>query len=501
MNHEALIAEKEALIIQKDKENRALALKIADLTHQLEQLKKLIYGRKSERFIPANPNSNQLSLFDDIEVVQQTASAEKETITYERNKKQSEHKGRQLLASCAHLPSEEEVIDIAHDEADKHIGDEVSEKLAYKPGKLFIRRVIRRKYKKASEDTIIIAPVVEEPIARCEADVTLLAYILVSKFVDHLPEYRQRQIFQREGVVIPSSTMNGWVHQLSPSMKIMAEYITAIILDCPYIQHDESTIKVMGEKKGGTHLGYMWVMSSPQRKLVNFNYHKSRGREGPEGWLKTYKGDLQTDGYIVYENLDAKYEGITHYCCWAHARREFFDANKNDASRSERALEFIRRLYRIEEDCRKQGYNDAQRKEARTEAIEILKEFKTWLDEQYPKVTPKSPIGKAIGYTLRRWSKLIRYVDHGHVEIDNNMIENAIRPLALGRKNYLFAGSHEAAQTIGYYYTIFGTCKMQGINPYEYMVWFLKNIAATKISEIGNISPMAYKNLQENQNM
>ncbi len=501
MNHEALIAEKEALLVRKDKEIRDLALKNADLTHQLEQLKKLIYGRKSERFIPASPESTQLSLFDDVEVVEQTPAAEKETITYERNKKQSDHKGRQLLASCSHLPAEEEVIDIAHDEGDKHIGDEVSEKLAYKPGKLYIKRVIRRKYKKANEERIIIAPVVEEPIARCEADVTLLAYIVVSKFVDHLPEYRQRQIFQREGVVIPSSTMNGWVHQLSASMKLMAEHITSSILDTSYVQHDESTIKVMGEKKGGTHLGYMWVMSSPQMKLVSFSYHKSRGREGPENWLKTYKGDLQTDGYSVYETLDKKYGDITHYSCWAHARREFFEAKNNDASKSEGALEFIRRLYAIEDKCRNQGYTDQQRQEERKQSGEILGEFKIWLDEQYQKVTPKSPIGKAIGYALRRWNKLVRYVDHGHIEIDNNMIENAIRPLALGRKNYLFAGSHEAAQTIGYYYTIFGTCKMLGVNPYEYMVWFLKNIAATKISEIASISPMAYKNLQDIENV
>ena len=176
---------------------------------------------------------------------------------------------------------------------------------------------------------------------------------------------------------------------------------------------------------------------------------------------------------------------------------EFFEAKNNDASKSEGALEFIRRLYAIEDKCRDQGYSDQQRREERKQSGEILKEFKTWLDEQYQKVTPKSPIGKAIGYALRRWNKLVRYVDHGHIEIDNNMIENAIRPLALGRKNYLFAGSHEPAQTIGYYYTIFGTCKMLGVNPYEFMVWFLKNIAATKISEIASISPMAYKILQD----
>jgi transposase len=496
MNHESLIAENEALLSQV----RDLTLKIADLSHQLEQLKKLIYGRKSERFIPA-VSSNQLSLFGDVVAVEQEEAPAKETITYERTKKQSEHKGRQLLASCSHLPAEEEVIDVAHDEADKHIGDEVSEKLAYKPGRLFIRRIIRRKYKKANEDKIIIAPMVEEPIARCEADVTLLAHIIVSKIVDHQPENRQLQILKREGVDIPSSTANGWVHQTGPLIKPMAEYIRTDILSSSYIQHDESTIRVMGEKKGSTHLGYMWVMSSPNTGGVSFCYHKSRGREGPEEWLKGYKGLLQTDGYEVYDHIDKQNEDIEHFGCWAHARRYFFEAQNNDKTRSEHALGMIRKLYAIEDTCRTQTYDAKKRKEERKQSKEILEEFKQWLDEQYLKVTPKSPIGKAIGYALRRWNKLTKYTDYGQVEIDNNLIENAIRPLALGRKNYLFAGNHEAAQTLGHYYTVFGTCKRLGVNPYEYMVWFLKRVASTKITEIGTISPMAYQQTLNKSNM
>ncbi|MBK7635980.1 MAG: transposase [Saprospiraceae bacterium] len=159
-----------------------------------------------------------------------------------------------------------------------------------KAGMLFIIRYIRPVYKKADSDTIVTAPAIEEPIAKCEADVSLLADVVVSKFVDHIPEYRQQQIYKRQGVVISSSTMNGWVHQLSPYMKLMSEYIKEQILQSSYIQQDESSIKVMDGKRKASHTGYMWVMGSTELKYVCFEYHKGRGREGPENNYKQYKG-------------------------------------------------------------------------------------------------------------------------------------------------------------------------------------------------------------------
>ncbi|MBK9962854.1 MAG: IS66 family transposase [Saprospiraceae bacterium] len=208
---------------------------------------------------------------------------------------------------------------------------------------------------KAGQDAIIIAPPVEEPILKCEADVSLLAHIVVAKFVDHLPEYRQQQIFKREGVIIAPSTMNGWVHQLSPYMKLMAEYIKKQILNAPYIQQDESTIKVMDNKhKQGINKGYMWVMASVQLQYVCFEYRDGRGREGPMDSFKTYKGDLQTDAYEVYNIIDKAYGHINHFHCWAHGRRKFHEALGNDKFRSEYALTFIRNLYEIERKCRRQ---------------------------------------------------------------------------------------------------------------------------------------------------
>jgi len=491
MNYEAIIAQKNAKIEKQSAE-------IKQLWHLVDQLRKQVFGHKSERYIPVE-NPAQLNLFgaqDQTDTPEEADVAEKETITYEREKKKSNQKGRQLLANCDHLPVEEIIIEPEHEAGDICIGEEITDKLAKKPAKLYIKRIIRRKYKKAGTDVIVIAPVIEEPIDRCEADISLLSDIVVSKYVDHIPEYRQQQIYKREGVMIPPSTMNGWVHQLCQYMKHMSDYIKQKILESGYIQQDESTIRVMDGKKQGTHTGYMWVMGSPELKYVCFEYRKGRGQQTAVDNFKDYKGQLQTDGYAVYENIDKLYGDIAHFQCWAHGRRKFIESKGNDKARSEYVLEQIQQLYAIEQQCREDKSTHEERRIARQAAKPILDNLKEWLNKESVKVTPKSPIGKAISYLLARWEKFTKYTDYGKVEIDNNIIENAIRPLALGRKNYLFAGNHEAATNISYYYTVFGTCKAQGVDPYAYMVWFLSKVAGTKTTRIGGLAPDAFLKLK-----
>ena len=493
MNYETIIAQKDAEIAQRDAAIQQQAARIEELAHQIAQLQKLIYGPKSERFIPTM-DSGQLNIFGELTGLNPNVDLPQEQNQSSKPaKKKSEHQGRQLLANCTHLPIENRYVSVEHDETDIHLRDEISDRLAKKPGMLFIARYIRPVYKKADSDTIVTAPVIEEPIAKCEADISLLADVVVSKFVDHIPEYRQQQIYKREGVVIPSSTMNGWVHQLSPYMQLMAEHIKQQILKTPYIQQDESTIKVMDGKKKSTHTGYMWVMGSVGINYVCFEYLKGRNKEGPLNNFKDYKGHLQTDAYEVYDILDKTYSDIQHFHCWAHSRRKFVEALGNDKSRSEYALSQIQKLYDIERKCRESNSSHDQRQQERQAAKPILEQFKEWLDKEAVKVTPSSPIGKAIAYLVKRWGKFTKYTDHGNIEIDNNIIENAIRPLALGRKNYLFAGNHDAAVNIGYYYTIFGTCKALGVNSYDYMVWYLTKVPSIKISEIHKISPAEFK--------
>lgn len=497
MNYEEIIAQKDAAIAQKDVKIQQQAARIEDLAHQIAQLQKIIFGPKTERFIPTG-DPRQLNIFGELAGVSPDVDLPQEQNQSSKPaKRKSAQQGRQLLASCTHLPVEIRNVPVEHDESDIHLRDEISDRLAKRPGMLFIIRYIRPVYKKADSDTIVTAPAIEEPIAKCEADVSLLADVVVSKFVDHIPEYRQQQIYKRQGVVISSSTMNGWVHQLSPYMKLMSEYIKEQILQSSYIQQDESSIKVMDGKRKASHTGYMWVMGSTELKYVCFEYHKGRGREGPENTFKQYKGFLQTDAYEVYDIIDKMYPDVQHFHCWAHGRRKFIESMDNDKARSEFALNQIQKLYAIEQKCRDADSSYDERTIERQAAKPILDQFKDWLDKEALRVTPRSPIGKAMSYLVTRWQKFTKYTDHGIVEIDNNIIENAIRPLALGRKNYLFAGNHAAAITIGYYYTIFGTCKALGVNPYDYMMWFLTKAPSIKTSEIGKISPAEFKKSSE----
>lgn len=481
------------IIAQKDAQIEALQLKIYDLVHQIGKLERIIYGRKSERHVPEQgPN-----LFSHLEdgnstpVVEPISETEK--ITYERKKK-SNHKGRTLLQGCSHLPVEELLLDVVDKTDLLKIGELVSEKLAYKPGRLFIKRIVRPKYKHTETEEIKIAEPINEPIPKCEADVSLLAYTVTSKFIDHLPEYRMLQIFKREGVDIPASTMNSWTHQIARLVKPVAETIIAEILSSGYVQADESTIKVMAGKKNSTHTGWMWVLSSPENKNVGFKYNESRSKQVAANLFVDYKGIIQSDGLASYDDLEKNNPDILHVNCWAHARRMFEQALTNDKAKATYALDSIRDYYMIERKCSNNDFTYAERQHERALLSEKIASFKQWLDKESLLVPPKSPIGKAISYTLNRWKKLTRYLENGIIEIDNNLIENAIRPLALGRKNYLFAGSHEAATNISYFYTLFGTCKKLEVNPYNYMLWLLERINNTNIQHLTTLTPRAYKN-------
>lgn len=493
MEATSIIAEKDAQIAMLKSLVLEQTQKIYDLTHELGKLQRIVYGRKAERYIP-EPGP---SLFADLEAFNKPPvvepAEETEVIRYER-KKPSKHKGRSLLENCSHLPVEDVLLDVEDKLGMVKIGELVSEKLAYKPGRLYRKRFIRPKYKHAESEQIVIADPVNEPIAKCEADISLLVFIIISKFVDHLPEHRLRQILKREGITIPASTMNSWTHQTAKLLTIVASVMQQSILNSKYVQIDESTIRVMSGKKNGTHTGYMWVLRCPQTNQVCFIYHKGRDKGVVTRLFKNFEGIVQTDGYASYDHLELLNNDIVHVNCWAHARRKFEEALTYDKDKADHALGVIKEMYMVERRCRNLDMSPEQRQQERALLSKKIKEFKKWLEEESLTALPKTVLGKAVGYTLSRWKNLTRYLDNGLVEIDNNLIENAIRPLALGRKNYLFAGSHEAAANIAVFYTIFGTCKQLDVNPYEYMEWLLSRISNTSIQQIHTITPEAYKN-------
>jgi transposase len=498
MNYEAVIAEKDLIIRAYEEKVTQMQKQIVDLSFQLTKLQRIMFGSKSERFVPAPiavPNlfsglDQDPTIGQAVEQIQQTVQVP----THERKK--SNQAGRTIFKN---LPENIEVVVqklVPENMPDGtvYLSTEIHRKLAYVPGKFFVKQLEREKYVDKQTGTIYIEPRPAEAIDKCEADTTLLAHVAVSKFVDHTPEYRQQQIFKRTGVIIPQSSMNDWTHRTAEFIAPISESVKRQILDSQYIQIDESTIRVMQKNK--TKIGYMWVITSPKLGMSNFDFYPSRSTKVPKLMLDNYTGSLQSDGYTVYEVLEKANDQISYYNCWSHARRKFEESKSYNEQLSTAVLAMIQQLYEVEQKCRDEGYNNDQRKEIRQKqskpVLEILKEF---LEAEQLRQIAGTPAYKAIGYTLTRWSKLKAYIEDGAIEIDNNLVENAIRPLALGRKNYLFAGSDNAAKNIAVYYTIFSSCKSLGVDPYTYLVWVLNELPKHTIKDVDNFTPAAYANL------
>lgn len=456
---------------------------------ELAQLKKLIYGSKSERFVPAtNPEQLVLDLdipSDKIEIITT------KSISYIRNQiKKGEVIQSGRMALPADLPRVEIIIEPKEDTTGlKKIGEEITEVLELEPARFIVNRYVRPKFAKPNGDGVIIGQLPSRPIDKGIPGPGFLATIITDKYLDHLPLYRQMQRYERMGVKLNDSTFSEWVQAASRLLEPLYDELKKQVLRENYLQADETPIKVLDRsKKGTTHQGYYWVYHSPQKRLVLFDYRQGRGREGPKEILKDYNGYLQTDGYGVYDDFDKN--GITHLNCWAHARRMFDEALSNDKVRSEFALLKIQKLYAIERQARELQYTPEQRFELRQQkALTVLDELGRWLKDNITQVLPKSLIGKAIAYNVVRWEKLYRYTQNGLLEIDNNLVENAIRPVALGRKNYLFAGSHQAAQRAGMIYSLLASCKHNGVEPNAWLKNILRILPDHKANRLCELLP------------
>jgi len=489
VSKDELIALKDEELVLKDEENIVLRSENTDLKNELSQLKKLIYGVKSERHIPAL-SPDQLSIFDKEEASQEALSQNNEIITYARSKNKKEtHPGKNPLPE--HLPVEKVVIEPQEDTAGlTQISEEVTDTLEYTPASLVIKRTIRPKYAKSDGQGVIIASLPDRPLPKAIAEASLLAHILVGKFVEHQPFYRQIQKFKRDyNWILASSTVNDWFTQVCLLLEPLYNKLKEKILDSNYIQVDESPIKVQdSDKKGKTHQGYQWVYHSPQDKLILFNYRRGRGMQGPKELLGDYQGILQCDGYTVYDKI-GRTPGITLAGCLVHVRRKYVEAKDSDKARADYALEIFKQIYAHESKAKESEDRKAYRE---TYVLPLLMQLKEWINKESIKVLPKSLIGKAMSYTLKQWDKLMGIFMDGIIELDNNLIENKIRPLALGRKNYLFAGSHNAAQRIAIMYSFFASCKANDTNPYEWLKRTLEKIPKTSIQDLDALLPNSY---------
>ena len=464
------------------------------LKAQLHQLLKLINGTKSERFTSSEADQTQGNLFDleDAPPVNDD-QADKQTVTYQRKPK-SNHKGRNPIPE--HLPVQEIIIEPDQDtEGMIKIGEQVTETLDYTPASLVKVRYIRPRYVKQDQQQVVIGALPVRPIDKGIAEAGLLAHIFVSKFVDHLPFYRQQQMFKRNfDWEVSRSTINDWLAQCCTLMKPLYDALKKQLLQSDYLQVDESPLKVLDRnKKGKTHKGYQWVYHAPYMGLVLFNYRKGRGKHGPKQMLSQYAGYLQCDGYQVYDKIGAR-QNITLVGCVAHARRKFYEAIPTDKQNSEHVLGLIQKIYALEKQIRQQDYSARQMKKKRKKKLlPLFEEIKEYIEIKSARVLPKSPLGKAMGYYQAQYPKLINTLCDAKLKLDNNLIENKIRPLALGRKNYLFAGSHSGAERMAMLYSFFATCKIHQVNPREWLGDVLKRIKDHSIQDMDQLLPNNWK--------
>ena len=482
----------ELLALYQQQTNELHAVK-----HELEQLKRMLFGQRSERFVPSESQKNpeQLSFaFAGMEAAteEETTVRTKQVAAHTR-KANATHKGRQALPE--HLPVEEIIIEPQEDTTGmRHIGDEITETVDYQPGILLKRRYIRRKYARVSaqegQSEVIIGSLPDRPIHKGIAESGLLSHLLVSKYVDHLPFYRQIEQFKRNhDWNIQKSTLNDWFAACCSLLEPLEEALKRQVLQSDYLQADESPIKVLDNTKTRTtHQGYMWVYRNPVSRLVLFDYRKGRSTEGPLELLAGFSGLLQCDGYKAYLSLAKKRTEIRLVSCLAHIRRKFSEAQLNHAMLAEHALTLIQKMYALERTYREEELStEACATRRQLESRPIYEALCAWVDEEFRKNLSKEAIGKALHYAHHELPQLEIYFCDGRVEIDNNRIENAIRPLALGRKNYLFSGSHEGAKRAAMMYSFFASCKTMGINPWEWLRDVLQRIGdhpRTRIEEL-----------------
>ena len=470
--------------------NESQAFTIQNLQLQILQLKKFIFGSRHEKFIGTD-SSTAPTLFD-LNPIADVIVSDIKAVSYDKTttQLQTNHKGRNPLPDTLRRVEQilnPEGIDI---EKVKKVGEDVTEILAFIPCELFVNRVVRPRYLDILTNRFYQAPAPNRSFERSNVDSSLVAQVIVEKYIDHLPLYRQLKRYARLGVTISDSTIGDWLTAAAALLLPLYEAHKHTVLDSGYLHADETVIKVMdSEKKGATHQGYYWVYQCHEQKLVLFDYRTGRGPEGPKSILENYKGYLQTDGYAVYDEF-AKKEGITLLNCMAHARRKYNDALTNDKLRASHVLSEMQKLYAIERLLVENKITGEDKKEYRKQnAIPLLNDLGLWMQKTYPEVLPSSAIGKAIFYSLNRWEKLSLYASTDILGIDNNPVENSIRPVTIGRKNYLFAGSHQAAQRAAMFYSLLATCKNYNVNPYNWLHDILNKIADHPINRIKELLP------------
>lgn len=463
------------------KEYQTLQSSIAQLEQELSWLKRQLFGSKSERYIP---NDQQTEL--ELAIEKTSVEVTEQNVSYTRTvaKKTSGHSRTEIPT---HLPYEDITIEPKEDVSGcEKIGEEISWEFEYNPGSLFVRRYIRIKYVNKVQNTIHIGTLPNRPVDKGNFGPGIMSTITTDKYLYHIPLHRQREKFKNEyKVEFAESTFCDIVTNTVFWLTSIYNQQKARLLTSTYIQADETPIPVLIKGNNGkAHKGFYWVYYDPVFKNVLFEYKSGRGREGPNVFLKDFKGILQVDGYSGYNEL-AALPHITRAACMAHVRRKFEAALDYNRKPSEYALTAINRWFDIEREAAKNAFTFEQRCDMRNDIMKReFSVFKEWMISEAPNHLPKSPTRKAIDYALGQWDGFnVHFVD-GRVELSNNLVENAIRPVAIGRKNYMFKGSEDAAQRGAVIYSVITTAKLHGKEPREYIKTLLERLPSEKASSI-----------------
>ena len=515
---DAEISHKDALLSLKDAEISQKNAEIKKLSDTLLWLRRKVFGKMSEKNLPLDPD--QLLLFEQEHLTdEERARLDKEVEAAEQQMTKTitvKVKPSRRDLDTTGLPTE--VIDIypdgTTDENGKlkdeyvEIGTDESSRLEHIAAKTYIKKTVIHKVmlksdsnNKTPEDRrIICARLPLAPVNRCMAGASVLADIIIGKCMYHLPFYRQIQQYKESGITISDSTMGGWYEAAVEKLKLLYDILRQHILQSEYIQIDESVLPVIDSEKHKARKGYEWCVRDAIRGAVMFYYDRgSRGGKAAREILGAYKGAVQCDGYDAYDQFE-KNDNITVYGCWAHARRKFVDALNESNRLATEALCLIRKIYKVESDADKAGLNADERKEQRLKiSYPTIRLFETWMKETYLKVLPNSKMGDAIEYTYSLLPRLSRYVNDGRINIDNNLIENAIRPLALGRKNYLFCGNDASAYRAAIVYSLISTCKAADVDPRTWMEDVLRKIPYYQRDQrdLAELLPFNWKNRYE----
>jgi transposase len=482
------------------------------LQHQLEQLLRQRYGRKSERIDPAQLLLFAQEILAQAEPVPTPASPPEPAPAPTPDPNAAKRKGHGRKPLPASLPRKTVLHDVPPEQRvcpdcgteRTCIGREVREQLEFIPASLVVLEHIRPKYAcQACEANVVIADVLPEPIDKGLPGPGLLAHIAVSKYGDHLPLYRLEGIFKRSGVELSRSTMCDWMAVVAELLAPIVKRMLSEILSSKVVQNDDTTVPVQDHSGKGIKTGRLWVsVGDHDHRYVVYRYTPDRSAAGPEEIFKDFKGYLQADAYSAYDGLYKSGE-IVEVGCMMHARRKFYEARTTDPPRSHQALAWISLLYDVEREAKEREPTDyeafvALRHKMRAERSQpIFDKFHAWLEAELPKVLPQSPIAQAIQYALNHWEALKRPLEAGFLELDNGACERAFKPVALGRKNWLFAGSDKGGETAAVLMSLCTTCKNLGIDPQAYLRDVLDRISTHPARRIDELLPDRWQELRQ----